>query len=220
MATPPAAPPYHGPRFLKATYLADREFLLEETRGTALFYFPGPIFWLIVLLFLLYTATSARFSGLPAVPYLTSLFARAPSIAGYAGSTYVLLVFLVLTIIVLFWLLVRYLRWISIVYAVTTHRVILQKGIFSKEFDEIPLAQVRGVDVRQSFFQRALGYGTVRVSAEEGHGLGNEDWRGIPHPFKFQKIIENATQNLTMAAGGVVAYPPPAYPPPSVPPPR
>ena len=45
------------PKLLKATYLADQEYLLEETRATKLFYFPGPIlFTLIVGLLALFTA--------------------------------------------------------------------------------------------------------------------------------------------------------------------
>ena len=105
------------------------------------------------------------------------------------------LFFLFLVFLGLIRLLVRYFRWIRTVYAVTSRRVIVQKGILGRDFDEIPVLQVRGVDVHQSFFQRVLGYGTVRVSSEGGSRLGNEDWVGIPKPFRFQKLIENAAQN-------------------------
>ena len=36
------APVRTMPKLLKATYLADQEYLLDETRATKLFYFPWP----------------------------------------------------------------------------------------------------------------------------------------------------------------------------------
>jgi membrane protein YdbS with pleckstrin-like domain len=196
------------PRLLKATYLADREVLLEETRATALFYLPGPIFWLLVLALLDYAAYAVRNSSLPAFPYLTNLFSKGPTISGYGPGTYLLVLFLVLTLIGFLRLVYRYLQWIRTVYAVTSHRVIIQKGILGRNFDEIPIPQVRGIDVHQSILQRIFHYGTVRISSEGGARVGNEDWVGIPRPFQFQRLIESASQNLTAGAGQAAAsYP-------------
>jgi len=184
------------PKLLKATYLADQEFLLQETRATALFYFPGPILWLVITgLLLLFTA--APLYGLPQIPAWTNVLTTLAGwfhLSDHTLETYATGLFLLLVFLGLIRLLVRYLRWISTVYAVTNRRVIVQKGILGKDFDEIPVVQVRGVDVHQSFGQRILGYGTVRVSSEGGSRLGNEDWLGIPKPFRFQKLIENAAQ--------------------------
>jgi len=186
------------PKLLKATYLADAEALLQETRATKLFYFPGPIlFTLIFGLLALFSAPAIT----SAVPKLSSTLYSWLTLSNYVSSTsqmYLAYFWFLLFILGLLWLLVRYFRWIRTVYAVTNRRVIIQKGIFSKDFDEIPVTQVRGVDVHQSFGQRILGYGTVRVSSEGGSSLGNEDWKGIPKPFRFQKLIENATANLQM----------------------
>lgn len=205
-----AAPTPGGtrPRLLKATYLADREVLLEETRATGWYYLPGPIFWLIVFVLLDYAAAAVRYPSLPAFPYLTSVFAKSATISGYGPGTYLLVLFLVLTLIVILWLAVRYVRWIRTVYAVTSHRVIIQKGILSRNFDEIPIPQVRGIDVRQTVFQRMLHYGTIRISSEGGARVGNEDWVGIPHPTRFQRVIESANQNLSASVGqGPMSYP-------------
>lgn len=191
------------PKLLKATYLADQENLLEETRATKLFYFPGPILFTIIfgaIAFLAAPAISSR------VPTLNSTLTTWLTLSNYLSSTdqmYLAYFWLLLFVIGLLWILVRYFRWIRTVYAVTSRRVIVQKGILSKDFDEIPVTQVRGVDVHQSFGQRILGYGTVRVSSEGGSSLGNEDWKGIPKPFRFQKLIENATQNATTSSGPV-----------------
>jgi membrane protein YdbS with pleckstrin-like domain len=179
------------PRLLKATYLADQETLLDETRATGLFYFPGVIVWLLIFGLLSYFSAAAVYGWAGIALYSNALKSLPDSF-----PTYIFYLFLLLFLIGWIWLVVRYLRWISTVYAVTNRRVIVQKGILGRNFDEIPILQVRGVDVHQSFGQRILGYGTIRVSSEGGRSVGNEDWLGIPKPFRFQKIIENATISL------------------------
>ena len=198
------------PKHLKATYLADQEFLLEETRGTALYYFPGVILWLLVFgVLAIFTATAAYDWPGQIARYTDALatFAGWIHMDATTFEKYLLYVLLVLVFIGLVRLLIRYLRWISTVYAVTSRRVIVQKGILGRDFDEIPVLQVRGVDVRQTAGQRLLGYGTVRVSSEGGTHLGNEDWEGIPKPFRFQKLIEDAVTNLQPT--GPVQWAPP-----------
>ncbi|MGD1099403.1 MAG: PH domain-containing protein [Thermoplasmata archaeon] len=188
--------PRSMPKLLKATYLGDTEYLLEETRATKLFYFPGPVVWTVLFGVLAFASAHAISSAVPNwFPWLYSGL----TLSNYLSSPmpmYLAFFWLLLFLIGLLWILIRYFRWITTVYAVTNRRVIVQKGILGKDFDEIPVTQVRGVDVHQSFGQRILGYGTVRVSSEGGSRLGNEDWKGIPKPFRFQKLIENATQNV------------------------
>jgi PH (Pleckstrin Homology) domain-containing protein len=204
MSTPAPSRARPLPKFLKATYLSETEELLRETRGTKLFYFPGPLFWLVVVLAFDDLALSVRYSpGWPSIPYFTSAFSNFPAISSTAPGSYLLILGLLLTIFMVLWLLVRFLQWASTVYAVTTSRVILQRGIFGRDFDEIPIGQVRGVDVHQNVGERILRYGSVTVSSEGGTGrsIGNESWHGIPKPFEFQRLIENATQALQRNVG-------------------
>lgn len=195
MAGPIGRPIANQPRLLKATYLAQNEGMLRETRATALFYLPGPI---VALLFFgaldlgAYSGDHSTFS----LPGLTSAFANLYQRIGATDYGYLWDLLLLITLVAFLWLLIRYLRWISTVYAVTSQRVLVQKGIVSRDFDEIPLLQVRGVDVHQTVGQRMLGYGTMWVSSEGGTRLGNEAWQGIPRPFEFQRLIESASQSL------------------------
>lgn len=188
--------PRRLPRLLKATYLADQEYLLEETRATALFYFPGPVVYLIVFGLITWFTEAARLSWGGQLPAYSHLVRK----LSHADQRYLVYFFAFLFLLGLLWTLVRYLRWVRTVYAVTSRRVIVQKGILSRDFDEIPVMQVRGVDVHQSVGERILGYGTVRVSSEGSSRLGNEDWNGIPRPFRFQKLIEDASQGSTPPA--------------------
>jgi hypothetical protein len=194
------------PRYLKASYLAAGETLLRETLATPLFYLPGPVIALTLLLILDYSSLTLRFTGLPAFPGLTWAFGQLPTFGPYGPSNYLAVFFAAITILAVLWLAYRYARWISTIYAVTTTRVLVQRGIIARDFDQIPIPQVRGVDVHQTILDRLLGFGTVVISSEGGNRqtrLGNEAWTGIPHPFDFQRLIETATQNLaqTTAAG-------------------
>ncbi|MGA7861591.1 MAG: PH domain-containing protein [Thermoplasmata archaeon] len=205
-------------------YLAQGEVLYVETRATKLFYFPGPIIVLLIMLVVDYSAAAARY-GWAAFPGLTAQFARLPS----TDLHYTLYVLGFITLLVLIWLFVRYILWIRTIYAVSNHRIIIKRGIASRDIDDIPMNQVRGVDVHQTIAQRMLGYGTVRVSAEFGQdkSIGNEDWKGIPKPFQVQRTIETVMQNPGMPTSPyppqptiVYANPPPYQQPPTSPPPK
>jgi membrane protein YdbS with pleckstrin-like domain len=194
-----------SPKYLRAAYLANGEEVRAETRATKLFFFPVPILALLIVGVLDYAAAASNYSWLPGIPGLTPLFGTVPR-----GAVYLLDFFLIMTVMVMIWLLARYFRWIRTVYAVTSSRVIIQSGIFARDFEEIPINQVRGIDVHQTAFHRLLGFGTLHVSSEQGSRIGNEDWVGIPHPFDFQRVIENASQAITRGNAPAMMPPPTA----------
>ena len=215
------------PKHLKRDYIAAGEVVHVETRATKLYYFPGPILVLLVMFLLDYSSASALRGWAP-VPFLTNEFGMLPN-GSPSYQMYALDLLLVITLLAALWLLVRYLRWIRTVYVVTDHRVIIQRGIAMRDVDDVPMNQVRGVDVHQTVGQRLLGYGTIRISAETGgaKSIGNEDWHGIPKPFQMQRTIESVMQNPTQPGYPypqqptvVYANPPQYQQPPYSPPPK
>jgi len=198
------------PKMLKATYLADQEYLLEETRASKILYFPGPVLWSVVFAVLAYLSLAIRYGLRTVAPYAQAIGWLAGEIGPSKGTIalYLGIVFVLLLLVGLVWTAVRYVRWVRTVYAVTSRRVIIQRGILGRNFDEIPVTQVRGVDVHQTIGQRILGYGTIRVSSEGGARVGNEDWEGIPKPFRFQKLVENATEAVETPSAAPAPTPP------------
>ena len=69
---------------------------------------------------------------------------------------------------------------------VTDRRVILKRGIFSRQTIEMNRAKVESVDVDQTVMGRIMGYGTVIV---RGTGGGLEPIRDIAHPLTFRSHI-------------------------------
>jgi len=186
-AAPIPGPPPH--RLLAAQTLAAGEKLLVEERATALFFFPLPIAFLIL------------FAALGSLSYTASTVWGNAFAAGFA--LFAFYVFLVLILATLIWLTIRFFRWRSRVYAVTSRRVIVQMGNLGHSFEEIPLLQIRGVNITQSPWQRLMGYGTIRISSEGSGHVGNEDWKGIPKPMAFQQKIQAAIDVLQSGASTV-----------------
>lgn len=212
-ATPPSVPPSNPmappaisnlpetnlkdiPKLLKATYLTQGERLLYEARPTRWLFLVAPtlVFILVAIvdLFLLRNFSSAL-----------NFFPSVPAIQGDPGTTLGSIDLIVAVLLVLMAVIFFGIRWIyyaRTVYVVTSTRIIRQKGILAKDFDEVQLIQVRGVDVRQHVLARILRFGTVRISAEFGgaspNAMGNEDWLGVVRPMEFERLVETAQEKL------------------------
>ncbi|HTP77611.1 MAG TPA: PH domain-containing protein [Rhizomicrobium sp.] len=73
--------------------------------------------------------------------------------------------------------------------AVTTHRFVEKKGLFTLKTFEVGLPNIEGVSVTQSFFGQLLGYGHLRI---EGTGIDHVDIPDIADPIAFRAAIETA----------------------------
>ena len=72
---------------------------------------------------------------------------------------------LLLTIVTLgFAYLVFYFRRGGIKYRITTQRIVIDSGIFSKKMDQIDLYRVNDFQVERPFSQRVLGTGNIRIT--------------------------------------------------------
>ena len=214
--------PEHIPRLLKATYLTEGEKLFYESRPSRWIFLTGPAVFLILVaainLILWKNVSGSPLAGIGWLPSIPSTFLlRVP----YASNSWPVYLGIVLVLIGLLYLLARNFSWIRTVYVLTSTRVIRQTGIFSKDFDEIQLGQVRGVQVTATAFQRILGYGTLKLSAEAlgPSAMANETWAGLPKPVKFQRLLESAQQALRNPYA-MYGQPPAPAPPPAGYPPR
>lgn len=81
----------------------------------------------------------------------------------------------------------------SVRLTVTRQKTILRKGILSLHLNEVRHADVRNVQLRQSFFQRILNVGTVAISSSGQAGVEIEV-NGIPDPMRVKELIESGRQ--------------------------
>ena len=73
-------------------------------------------------------------------------------------------------VLVLWWVVVPYLRWWTTTYTVTNRRLITRSGILNKTGTDLPLNRVNEVATERSLLDRMLGCGTLNIStaAEDG----------------------------------------------------
>jgi uncharacterized membrane protein YdbT with pleckstrin-like domain len=87
----------------------------------------------------------------------------------------------------LLWLLIRYLKWSTTNFVLTTDRLIDRSGVLSKHGREIPLERVNDITVNQSLFERIIGAGDVMI--ESGGERGQQLFSDLPRPFRVQNAI-------------------------------
>ena len=85
------------------------------------------------------------------------------------------------------WLLGRYLRWVTTMFVITSHRIIYRHGVLAKSGIEIPLERVNNVNFNQSMFERLVGAGDLLI--ESGGEDGQSTYYNISHPDKIQSLI-------------------------------
>jgi uncharacterized membrane protein YdbT with pleckstrin-like domain len=87
-------------------------------------------------------------------------------------------------------------RWTTEI-AVTDRRVILKRGLITRDTIEINLPKVESVDVRQSILGRLLNYGTVIV---RGTGGGLNPLSYVSAPLPLRRAVQLPSQTSTSPA--------------------
>ena len=82
---------------------------------------------------------------------------------------------------------VRYAKWTSTQFVVTTERVIHREGIVAKKGIEIPLERINTVFFNQTIFERLLGAGDLGI--ESAGERGSETFSDVRKPALVQNEI-------------------------------
>jgi uncharacterized membrane protein YdbT with pleckstrin-like domain len=85
------------------------------------------------------------------------------------------------------WFVIRYLKWRTTNFVITSDRVIFRQGIFAKHGIEIPLERVNNVNFHQRIFERIIGAGDLLI--ESAGQDGRQRFTDVRHPDKVQNLI-------------------------------
>jgi len=96
---------------------------------------------------------------------------------------------LLLVLLALVWLIVRYAKWRTTTFVVTTDRLIHRSGVVSKSGREIPLERLNDVSFHSTVFQRMLGAGDLLI--ESAGERGQQLFSSFPHPERTQNLIHH-----------------------------
>jgi len=99
------------------------------------------------------------------------------------------LIVLALIVASAIWLLVRYLKWATTNFVITSDRVIFRHGVIAKSGIEIPLERVNSVHFSQSIFERMIGAGDLLI--ESGAEGGQQRFTDVKNPDKIQNLIHS-----------------------------
>lgn len=100
------------------------------------------------------------------------------------------------------WFGIRYMKWVSTNFVVTSDRLIYRVGVVAKKGIEIPLERVNTVFFNQSIFERMMGAGDIAI--ESGGETGKQKFSDIRKPSAVQNEIYRQMElnNNRMYTGG------------------
>ena len=165
--------------------LSSDEHVIFETRPSAWLYMKGAALALIIALVALVLLIWKWIPSAPSIPYLSDYLDG-------GNSSYAQLALGAVFIIAMLFFAYRYLKWGSTVYDATDERIITQRGILNKNYEDIPVTMITNIDLSQSLGKRALGYGTMVFSTQGMSGGRKADivWEAVPDPFAVRRKIQ------------------------------
>lgn len=103
------------------------------------------------------------------------------------------------------WVVIRYMKWATTNFVITSDRVIYRSGVLAKSGIEIPLERVNTVHFNQSIFERITGAGDLMI--ESGAEEGQQRFSDIRNPDKVQRQIhaqkeDNDRRRFTVTTDG------------------
>jgi uncharacterized membrane protein YdbT with pleckstrin-like domain len=105
----------------------------------------------------------------------------------------------VIVVLVVAWLLVRVLRWRFHTYTLTSHRIILSRGVLSRVTESIGLDRVQDTVMRRPLADRLIGAGNIEIESAGRDGV--EVLRLIPRADRFYTQILQAIENHRQGVG-------------------
>ena len=84
---------------------------------------------------------------------------------------------------------VPFLRWRTTHYVITSHRVMVRRGILSKSGKDITLSKITDVSFHQTFLDRVIHSGTLNI--ESAGDSADEFFRNIPHSDQVQQLVNH-----------------------------
>ncbi len=95
--------------------------------------------------------------------------------------------FAVVFLITLLWFALRWLRWQTTNFVVTTDRLVYRAGIIAKSGREIPLERINDIQYSQGIFERLIHSGDLLI--ESGGENGQQRFTDVSGPYQLQNEI-------------------------------
>jgi len=182
-------------RLISRKMLSTDERLIYESRPSAVKYMVSATIVILIGLGALALYLFQYLEDPPSVPYLQDY------LDGEYGD-YIYIALLAVFGLCALYFIVKWLRWGSTVFAVTDERIITQRGILNKSYEDVPLGLVASVDISQSIAKRMLGYGTIAISSQaSSRGRATIVWEAVPDPLAVRRRIQDVLDTRAKREG-------------------
>jgi uncharacterized membrane protein YdbT with pleckstrin-like domain len=84
------------------------------------------------------------------------------------------------------WTLLPVLRWRTTHFVITTRRVLIREGVFTRNGIDIPMSRINSVQFRHNLVERMLGCGTLIIESASDEPLEFDD---VPGVEKVQALL-------------------------------
>ncbi len=119
---------------------------------------------------------------------------------GSVGTVLLWVVLAAAVLVLLFAVVGPYLRWRSTHYVITSHRVMVRRGVLTKSGKDITLAKITDVGFRQTLLDRMIGAGSLHI--ESAGDSPDEDLVNVPDSDEVQQLINRLVDEDSRAHRG------------------
>jgi uncharacterized membrane protein YdbT with pleckstrin-like domain len=115
----------------------------------------------------------------------------------HSAHQYLLLAILVVALLLMLWLvLLPVIRWRSTHYVITSHRVLIRRGVLNHVGRDITLARINDVAYEQSIWDRIVRSGSLTIESAGEHG--QETLVNIPRANEIQQTLNRLVEADSM----------------------
>jgi len=161
------------------------EKVLFETRPRFTLNLASTILKIVILFLLLYIFTTVL-SLAASVQQVLIYYVQLPLVQ---GVSYLMLL---LVVILFLWIIWDLLSWRSVHYMLTTHRIMIKRGIFRKRKIYMPYNMIQDINVSQGLLERLFKAGDIEISG--GHEHTQVVLEDIPNPNQVDNTINRLMQ--------------------------
>jgi uncharacterized membrane protein YdbT with pleckstrin-like domain len=141
---------------------------------------------ILLLLFLYFFNTIIAYLAI-----IQSTIATLGTIPFVEWSTDLLILIIALLFLSLIW---TYLSWRSTCYILTNKRIMVKKGVISKQTVYMHFNKIQDISVSQGFSQRISSAGDIEIFG--GRDRTSLILRDIPNPDKFETMLNEKIENI------------------------
>ncbi|XVH31060.1 PH domain-containing protein [Haloferacaceae archaeon DSL9] len=142
----------------------------------------------------IYTIAPALVASALAVIFGVIVVVALPSLVGESPNRALYIIPLALIVAGLAVGSLTYLRWIRLLYVITTEEIYIKRGLVSRDVSQIRLSRVQNTTFNQSIIERALSFGDITIYTA-GTDTMNIELENVPDPDRINGILTTLLSN-------------------------